>query len=155
MRISGVLVRGPLGIGSAGIRILSPLDVSHVMAALPSRWSRCGEAVAPLAKRLPTRDPSAFLMLPLSPENRVQIAHLVDPPAAARRPTAPPRHTAPLPPSLLPPPPPPPPLPLLMMIDLGLASASTTSSASSASDLSDCLFPAPPFTRSRSSSATT
>ena len=89
MRISGVLVRGPLGIGSAGIRILSPLGVSHVMAALPSRWSRCGEAVAPLAKRLPTRDPSAFLMLPVSPENRVQIAHLVDPPAAAAdRPTA-------------------------------------------------------------------
>ena len=89
MRISGVLVRGPLGIGSAGIRILSPLDVSHVIAALPSRWSRCGEAVAPLAKRLPTRDPSAFLMLPVSPENRVQIAHLVDPPAAAAdRPTA-------------------------------------------------------------------
>ena len=148
MRICGVLVRGPLGIGSAGIRILSPLDASHVIVALPSRWSAAARLSPgwPSGRQRGIHLPSSCC-LSLSPENGVHIAHLVDPTGRGGRTDGRtdgrPRACGPLPPSN---PPPRPPLLLLMMIDLGLASASTTSSAS---DLSDCFF-----SRYRSSSAT-
>ena len=77
MRICDVLVRGPLGIGSAGIRIPSPLDAKHVITFLPYRWP-CTARLA--ANWPPALTPTTYLppppMFPVSPENRVQITHL-------------------------------------------------------------------------------
>ena len=150
MRISGVLVRGPLGIGSAGIRILSPLDASHVIAALPSRWSRTSRLLAGWPRGCQRRIclPSscclflrrtAFRSLTWSNGRHTDRPNDRDRPVRYR-PRAPSTSACRRWP----------PLPLLMMIDLGLASAPSTPSSASASDLSDCLLSGSPSTRSGS-----
>ena len=115
MRISGVLVRAPLGIGSAGIRILSPLDASHVIAALPARWWRA-------ARQSPGWRSGGCQRGFHLPSSRSLVACFSGDPGSDRSPGRPtgrgPRSAAALASSA-------PPLPLLMMIDLGLASAPT------------------------------